>query len=416
MNWLQTIRMALKAISNNKVRSFLTMLGIIIGVGAVISLVASIQGMATLSRLQYEAMGTNKITIDGSGLKSADWNDLEDTLSIDLKDRVKGWSPQSSYYDWQSKGVQYRSKVLSNEKYSTNIYFGNQDYSTVTNMNIVSGRDISAADCARSSRVCIIGEAVRKYFFGAMSPLGQNIRIGGKSFEVIGVYAGKYGGKLNTQDQLIVLPYTLQSQMMEVSVYDSRNYIVQAQTKDDIQPIIDTINTKFKSRAGSNGYFDCYSDAQWQDQAQASSNQLALLGGGVAAISLLVGGIGIMNIMLVSVTERTREIGIRMAIGARRRDIIGQFLVESAAVSCCGGLLGIALGCFGSAVIGNLLIKQQTASMSGWMPDIEHFTVLPSLPLVLGAFLFSALLGIIFGLYPANKAAKLQPVDALRTQ
>ena len=166
MNWLQTIRMALKAISNNKVRSFLTMLGIIIGVGAVISLVASIQGMATLSRLQYEAMGTNKITIDGSGLKSADWNDLEDTLSIDLKDRVKGWSPQSSYYDWQSKGVQYRSKVLSNEKYSTNIYFGNQDYSTVTNMNIVSGRDISAADCARSSRVCIIGEAVRKYFFG----------------------------------------------------------------------------------------------------------------------------------------------------------------------------------------------------------------------------------------------------------
>ena len=105
MNWLQTIRMALKSISNNKVRSFLTMLGIIIGVGAVISLVASIQGMATLSRLQYEAMGTNKITISGWGLKSADWNDLEDTLSIDLKDRVKGWSPQSSYYDWQSKGV-----------------------------------------------------------------------------------------------------------------------------------------------------------------------------------------------------------------------------------------------------------------------------------------------------------------------
>ena len=150
MNWLQTIRMALKSISNNKVRSFLTMLGIIIGVGAVISLVASIQGMATLSRLQYEAMGTNKITIYGSGLKSADWNDLEDTLSIDLKDRIKGWSPQRSYYDWQSKGVQYRSKVLANEKYTTNIYFGNQDYSTVTNMNIVSGRDISAADCARS--------------------------------------------------------------------------------------------------------------------------------------------------------------------------------------------------------------------------------------------------------------------------
>nr|WP_297279334.1 ABC transporter permease [uncultured Butyricicoccus sp.] len=415
MNWLQTIRMALKSISNNKVRSFLTMLGIIIGVGAVISLVASIQGMATLTRLQYEAMGTNKITISGWGLKQADWYKLEDTLSIDMKERVKGWSPQSSYYDWQSKGVQYRSKILSNET-NTRIYFGNQDYSTVTNMSIVSGRDISTTDCAYASRVCIIGEAVRKYFFGAMSPLGQHIRIGGKSFEIIGVYAGKYGGKLNSGDQLIVLPYTLQPLMMNISPFDSRTYIVQARTKDDIQPIVDYITNTFQPLAGDNGYFYCESDAQWQEQAQASSNQLALLGGGVAAISLLVGGIGIMNIMLVSVTERTREIGIRMAIGARRRDIIGQFLVESAAVSCCGGILGIALGCFGSAVIGNLLIAQQTSNMSGYMPDIEHFTVLPSPPLVIGAFLFSALLGIIFGLYPANKAAKLQPVDALRTQ
>lgn len=399
MNWLQTIRMALKSISNNKVRSFLTMLGIIIGVGAVISLVASIQGMATLSRLQYEAMGTNKITISGWGLKSADWNDLEDTLSIDLKDRVKGWSPQSSYYDWQSKGVQYRSKVLSNEKYSTNIYFGNPDYSMVTNMNIVSGRDISAADCARSSRVCIIGEAVRKYFFGAMSPLGQNIRIGGKSFEVIGVYAGKYGGKLNTQDQLIVLPYTLQSQMMEVSVYDSRNYIVQAQTKDDIQPIVDTIKGKFQSRAGSDGYFDCYSDAQWQDQAQASSNQLALLGGGVAAISLLVGGIGIMNIMLVTVTERTREIGIRKAIGAERKSIIAQFLIEACMICGIGGLFGIAAGYIGTLIVGKLSFK-----MILW----------PSPGVAVGSFFISVALGVIFGLYPAIKASGLQPVDALR--
>ena len=208
MNWLQTIRMALKSISNNKVRSFLTMLGIIIGVGAVISLVASIQGMATLTRLQYEAMGTNKITISGWGLKQADWYKLEDTLSIDMKERVKGWSPQSNYYDWQSKGVQYRSKILSNET-NTRIYFGNQDYSTVTNMSIVSGRDISTTDCAYASRVCIIGEAVRKYFFGAMSPLGQHIRIGGKSFEVIGVYAGKNRGKLKSGGQLLGLPYTL---------------------------------------------------------------------------------------------------------------------------------------------------------------------------------------------------------------
>ena len=212
---------------------------------------------------------------------------------------------------------------------------------------------------------------------------------------------------------MIVLPYTLQSQMMRSSDSD-RQYFIQAASKEDIQPVVDALKDFMSTRYDpNNGYFDCDSTSQYMDQVEASSNQLALLGGGIAAISLLVGGIGIMNIMLVSVTERTREIGIRMAIGARRRDIIGQFLIEAAVVSCCGGLIGILLGCFGSAVIGNLLLAQQ---MNSWMPEVEQFTVLPSPGLVVGAFLFSALLGIIFGLYPASKASKLQPVEALRTQ
>ena len=139
MNWLQTIRMAFKSIANNKVRSFLTMLGIIIGVASVITLVASIQGLATLSRLQFEAMGSNQIHISGWELKSNDWEMLEKTFDKELKERIKGWSPQSRYYDWQSKGVQYRGKVLSDEKYHTNIYFGNEDYSMVTNNTISSG-------------------------------------------------------------------------------------------------------------------------------------------------------------------------------------------------------------------------------------------------------------------------------------
>lgn len=163
------------------------------------------------------------------------------------------------------------------------------------------------------------------------------------------------------------------------------------------------------------GYFSAYSNSQSQKQQEASSNLMALLGGGIASISLLVGGIGIMNIMLVSVTERTREIGIRMAIGARKRDIIGQFLVEAAVVSCCGGIIGIVLGCFASAVLGRFMLARQL-QQNMYLPNVEQFTVLPSVGLVLGAFLFSALLGIIFGLYPANKASNLQPVDALRTQ
>ena len=192
---------------------------------------------------------------------------------------------------------------------------------------------------ARAPAFCVIGETLRKYFFGAMSPIGQKLQIGGKGFEVIGVYAGKYDGKLNTDDQMIVMPYTLQSTMMSVYGMADRQYIVKAAEKDVIAELTRRASAGLYAgplRGGKRILFFASSDSQWQEQSESSNNMLALLGGGVAGISLLVGGIGIMNIMLVSVTERTREIGIRMAIGARKRDIIGQFLVEASVVSCCG--------------------------------------------------------------------------------
>ena len=415
MNWMQTVRMAFKSILNNKVRSILTMLGIIIGVASVIAIVASIQGTSKLQRLQYEALGVNRIDVDGWGAKSRDWEDFEEYLDTELADKVAAWSPQTQYYDWQSDGIQYRSQKLSNDNGYTYMYFGNQDYGEVTSHTISAGRDISEADCTSRSRVCVIGETIRKYFFGAMSPLGQKIRIGGKSFEIIGVYEGKFDGKLNTEDQLIVMPYTLQNSMMSMSGISDKQYVIKAATREDISELTSTLLPEFmQSRCeASGGYFSAYSNSEWQEQSESSTNMLALLGGGVAGISLLVGGIGIMNIMLVSVTERTREIGIRMAIGARKRDIVGQFLVEAAVVSCCGGVIGIIVGCFLSAILGNMLLAQM---QDGYMPAVEQFTVLPSIGLIIGAFLFSALLGIIFGLYPANKASNLQPVDALRTQ
>lgn len=416
MNWLQTIRMACKSIMNNKVRSILTMLGIIIGVASVIAIVAYIQGGTKLQRLQYEAMGVNRIDVSGNGAKTRDWQDFEEYLDTELADKIAAWSPQSRYYDWQSNGIQYRSQKLSNENGYTYMYFGNQDYGEVTSHTISIGRDLSKADCDNRARVCVIGETIQKYFFGAMSPLGQKLRIGGKSYEVIGVYTGKFEGKLNTEDQLIVFPYTLQNSMMSMSGMSDKQYVIKAASKEDIADLTDTLLPEFmQSRCESGGgYFSAYSNSQWQEQSEASSNMYAMIGGGIAGISLLVGGIGIMNIMLVSVTERTREIGIRMAIGARKRDIIGQFLVEAAVVSCFGGLIGIVLGCFLSAILGNLLLTQQM--QNSFMPSVEQFTVLPSFGLIIGAFLFSALLGIIFGLYPANKASNLQPVDALRTQ
>ena len=415
MNWMQTVCMAFKSILNNKVRSILTMLGIIIGVASVIAIVASIQGTSKLQRLQYEALGVNRIDVYGWGAKSRDWEDFEEYLDTELADKVAAWSPQTQYYDWQSDGIQYRSQKLSNDNGYTYMYFGNQDYGEVTSHTISAGRDISEADCTSRSRVCVIGETIRKYFFGAMSPLGQKIRIGGKSFEIIGVYEGKFDGKLNTEDQLIVMPYTLQNSMMSMSGISDKQYVIKAATREDISELTSTLLPEFmQSRCeASGGYFSAYSNSEWQEQSESSTNMLALLGGGVAGISLLVGGIGIMNIMLVSVTERTREIGIRMAIGARKRDIVGQFLVEAAVVSCCGGVIGIIVGCFLSAILGNMLLAQM---QDGYMPAVEQFTVLPSIGLIIGAFLFSALLGIIFGLYPANKASNLQPVDALRTQ
>ena len=415
MNWMQTVRMAFKSILNNKVRSILTMLGIIIGVASVIAIVASIQGTSKLQRLQYEALGVNRIDVYGGGAKSRDWEDFEEYLDNELADKVAAWSPQTQYYDWQSDGIQYRSQKLSNDNGYTYMYFGNQDYGEVTSHTISAGRDISEADCTSRSRVCVIGETIRKYFFGAMSPLGQKIRIGGKSFEIIGVYEGKFDGKLNTEDQLIVMPYTLQNSMMSMSGISDKQYVIKAATREDISELTSTLLPEFmQSRCeASGGYFSAYSNSEWQEQSESSTNMLALLGGGVAGISLLVGGIGIMNIMLVSVTERTREIGIRMAIGARKRDTVGQFLVEAAVVSCCGGVIGIIVGCFLSAILGNMLLAQM---QDGYMPAVEQFTVLPSIGLIIGAFLFSALLGIVFGLYPANKASNLQPVDALRTQ
>lgn len=416
MNWMQTVRMAVKSIMDNKVRSLLTMLGIIIGVAAVITLVASIQSKATLTRLQFEAMGTNRISVMGYGAKTQDWKQMEELLDTTLKNRINGWSPQSQYYDWSNKGLQYRTTKLDGQKYTTYMYYGNENYGKVTNSIITAGRDITKDDCERQARVCVIGETIRKYFFGAMSPIGQQIRIGGKSFEIIGVYKGKFKGKLNTEDQMLLMPYTLQSTMMSIDRNADKQYIIQAASKEDIEPIITELTSLMepKCSAGS-GWFNADSEARYQDQQEAAAQQDALLMGGVAMISLLVGGIGIMNIMLVSVTERTREIGIRMAIGAKRRDIISQFLIEAASVSCCGGIVGIIVGCFGSAIMGNIMLAKQLEEQI-WMPEVEQFTVLPSPMLIVGAFLFSALLGIIFGIYPANKASKLQPVEALRTQ
>lgn len=408
MNFTQTFSMAVKSVLSNKIRSVLTMLGIIIGVATVIILVAQAQAEQKYSRLQMEAEGVNRISI----YYWTNNSHLEDEVIEYCQDQVgKTLASFGQYVNGWDITLKYRTKEMNMDNGGT-CYFIDGGYSQSVGQFISLGRDITDTDVRNQSRVCVIGDAVRRYFFGAMSPLDQKIKINGQSFTIVGVYSARYGGKLNTEDQLVCLPLSLQRR---ISYWESDpDLAAQGVDSEGVKQFCEDAKAYFEPKFGDNGYFDAYSNVQWQEQAEQEQNKESAKTAGIAAISLLVGGIGIMNIMLVTVTERTREIGIRMAIGARKRDIIGQFLIESAVISCMGGLIGIFFGFIGSAVWGNMMFKSMVNSP--WMPEVETFLVVPSAPLVLGAFIFSALLGVIFGLYPANKAASMQPVDALRTQ
>lgn len=414
MSIRQTLMMAFKSIAGNKLRSFLTMLGIIIGVASVISLVSVTQAQMNIYLAQMSAMGVNRIDLSLPwGTSSAQRDKILDYCEQHIGKELAAFSPNTQTH---SLTLKYRGKKMDNMP----AYFGNEHYSTCISYPIAMGRDFTAADMKASSRVCIIGEAVRKEFFGAMSPIGQTIKIGNtwqqnfQSYKVVGVYSGKYKGALNTPDQMVVLPHTQQIRLIGGEQYTE--YVMSASDAESSIRFADALteygNMLFPPDS-PNGRLYVSSNQQFQQEMQGMANQQSIVMGGIAGISLLVGGIGIMNIMLVSVTERTREIGIRMAIGARRRDIIGQFLIEAAVVSGCGGVIGILLGCFGAEMLGAALLGP-IMNMPG-MAQTE-ISVSPSITVMLGAFLFSVLLGVIFGLYPANKASKMQPVDALRTQ
>ncbi len=411
MNATQTFSMAVKSVLSNKIRSLLTMLGIIIGVATVIILVASAQAEQKYTRLQLEAMGANRIQV---GCYANNTRLMEEVAAF-CQGQVGETLATFGQYVWAYDiSLKYRSKEMSMDN-GGGAYFIDGGYSASTGRYISIGRDITDADVRNQSRVCVIGDAVRKYFFGAMSPIDQKIKINGQSFTVVGVYEPLYGSKLNTEDQILCMPMSLQRRVSQYYGEQTPDLAMTAIDRESSDKFCKEIIEKFEQRfQDSNGYFYADSIGQAQDQMEQSQNKEAAKTAGIAAISLLVGGIGIMNIMLVTVTERTREIGIRMAIGARKRDIISQFLIESAVISCMGGLIGIFFGFIGSAIWGNMMFGSIVDSP--WMPKVDAFLVMPSFGLVLGAFLFSALLGILFGLYPANKAASMQPVDALRTQ
>lgn len=402
--------MAIQSLSSNKLRSILAILGIMAGVASVITTVSVAQGVEQLRTLQLEAMGADHINVTGSGGQSQDWSSLESLLEQD--ERVSGWSPLAEYTP-EEKSLRYRSKILTDENSYTYLYFGNESYGHVMNCTITAGRDLNLSDCENRAHVCVIGDTLRRYFFGAMDPVGEKLRIGNRRFEIVGVYKGKYEGKLNTADQMLVMPYTLRETMMRSAPGGERQYIIRTTDGKDIVPLTEELRTALSPLVEAGGSVSVSSEVLSQQPFRPTEHTVTWLLG-ITGIALLAGGIGIMNIMLLSVTARKQEIGIRMAIGARRRDIMRQFLAEASVVSCLGGLTGIITGCLLSVGLGQFMLLRRLRR-DVWVPLTEPFILLPAWWLLVGAFVFSALLGILFGLYPAGRACRLQPADALRT-
>lgn len=398
MNIGQSFKMAIKSIWGKKARSALTMLGIIIGVAAVVIMVSLIQGMNKKTMERFESMGDNKIEIYASkwwgGEKISD--QLYD-YCLSLSDLVVGVTPQGYY--WAQNGIKYGTNSTNNMEYgSPQIYLGSDQYSLCNNFTIEKGRDISYLDVENYNQVIVLGARVAEFLFPYRDPIGEIVNIDGHKFQVIGVYEAKDPDSQWSMDNMAVVPSSMNRLLNKSNTFDS--FIVKAVSKEATTEAITMLDGFLSGIIDSfSGYYSVYSQNQWMESDQSYTNMLSLVVGGIAGISLLVGGIGIMNIMLVTVTERTREIGIRMAIGASRASIILQFLIEAAVICAVGGVFGLVVSALGTVVAGKLLLDT---------------VLMPSMGMTIGAIAFSVILGVVFGLYPAIKASSLQPVEALR--
>jgi putative ABC transport system permease protein len=392
---MQSFRMALSTIKINKIRSFLTMLGIIIGVTSVIALVSVMQGYNSDITQYYEKMGVNKITVSASLNQFYDsmtlTEDLTDYVMTSLGSISTGVTPELS----TTGALAYGSTSLED---TSTISLGSEQFSTCDNFILKDGRDIAYMDVVNANHVCVVGSYVAETLFGYADPIGKTITFNSIPLQVVGIYYEKDGSTESSMDDMIVMPYTLNTQVLgSVSVSKYTVKATDATVMDALYNALDMfLTSKIDDDAGSYTLKNENSELSASNE-EAANIQLVL--GAVAGISLLVGGIGIMNIMLVTVTERTREIGIRKAIGANRRAIITQFLIESGVLSALGGVIGIVLG----YIITILVCKA-----------MYDMIILPSTLMVIGSFFFSIGIGVGFGLYPAIKASGLQPVVALR--
>jgi putative ABC transport system permease protein len=400
MRIFATIRIALRALRRNKLRTVLTMLGIIIGVGAVIAMVGIGNGAKAQVEAQIANLGQNVLTVFPGSLSSGGARGGWGSASTLTPEEAALIAEEIPGVIAVSAEVRDRQQVMaSGLNWNTSVLGESPDYLSIRAWGLSSGAMFTEADVRSAAKVAVIGRTVADQLFGGADPVGETLRIRNIPFKIVGVLQPKGVNFFGSdQDDTVIIPYT--SAMRRVS---GRQYLsailIQASSPDAMTRIQqETANLLQHRRGARDPDFTVRSQLELAQAATATSRTMTALLGGIASVSLIVGGIGIMNIMLVSVTERTREIGIRMAVGARGRDILSQFLIEAVTLSVIGGILGIAAGISASKLL---------AAKMGW-------PVLTSVTWMTVAFVGSAFVGIFFGFYPARKASRLDPIDALR--
>ncbi len=405
MSFRQAFKMAVKSIVGKKMRSFLTMLGIIIGVAAVVIMVSIIQGQNQMWMEYMQSQGTNRLDVEAStwGYNSKDISGELSDYCMSLGDLVVGVTPNARAS--QEMNVKYGTKSFSSYNWDNwedmfEVYLGSDQYGRCNNYTIASGRELSHLEVEKATNVCVLGGRMARRLFDYVEPVGKTITINGTPFQVVGVYEEKSTENIDRPDwdNIVVIPYTLNRTMnrnQSISSYTIKAVDAAATTRAStlIQGFLKGLIPE------ENGYFYVNNSNEGIDNANEANLMQSLVVGCIAGVSLLVGGIGIMNIMLVTVTERTREIGIRKAIGAERKSIIIQFLIEACMLCGLGGIIGIFFGYLGTLIAGKFMLQM---------------ILYPNMTITLGAFAFSVILGVVFGIYPAIKASGLQPVVALR--
>ncbi len=394
---------ALRALQRNKMRSFLTMLGIIIGVGAVIAMLAIGQGAKYSVEQQINALGTNVLIVLPGSQQTGGVRVGAGSVTTLTEEDAAAIQRECPAVALVSPGTRSIGQVIAgNLNWATSIEGTGSAYLDIRQWKIAYGDFYTDQDIKSAAKVCVFGKTVADNLFPDASPVEQNVRIRNVPFKVIGVLEKKGQNAMGQdQDDIILAPYTTVARRLSWFPY-IRQVLVSATSQANIpvaqEQVAELLRMRHKLSPYDQDDFTIRNQADLASAATATTDVLTILLASIASVSLLVGGIGIMNIMLVSVTERTREIGIRMSVGARGRDILTQFLIEALVLSLVGGVVGMILGVVGSTAI---------SRMAGWPTVVTVFSIVLS-------FGFSIAVGVFFGFYPARKAALLNPIDALR--